>query len=188
MVPAGGHSTKGVKMPRPLRFLVLVVAAAAMLAVPLSAAAAPASTIFTVTGFEYAFTPTVGFFAGSASGNAGERGAWNTYVEHEQLGSEPPVYVTGGSFWMATRSSAGAYDWVSGTFSYQGGTITTIEPGTNCTNQRYLVTGTLENVSTSTSSGGKGSFSVTLTHYRASLLGRCVTYSASVVGKVGFAY
>jgi hypothetical protein len=175
-------------MPRPLRFLIVAIAAVGMLAVPLSAVAAPASTTFTVTGFEYAFTPTVGFFAGSAVGNAGERGAWNTYVEHDQLGSPPPIYVTGGSFWMATRSSTGAYDWVSGTFVYHGGTITTVDPGAGCTNQRYLVTGTLENVSTRTSTGGKGTFSVTLTHFRTALLGRCITYSASVAGTVGFLY
>ncbi|CAN5260391.1 hypothetical protein BH18ACT12_BH18ACT12_15270 [soil metagenome] len=175
-------------MPRPLRFLAVAIAAAAMLAVPLSAAAAPASTTFTVTGFEYAFTPAVGFFAGSAIGNAGERGAWNTHVEHDRLGSEPPIYVTGGSFRMATRGSAGAYDWVTGTFVYHGGTITTIDPGAGCTNQRYLVTGTLENVSTRTTAGGSGTFSVTLTHYRAPVLGRCITYSASVAGTVSFQY
>jgi hypothetical protein len=166
----------------------VAIAAVAMLTLPLSAVAAPASTTFTVTGFEYAFTPTVGFFAGSAVGNAGERGAWNTYVEHDRLGSPPPIYVTGGSFWMATRSSTGAYDSVSGTFVYHGGTITTVDPGAGCTNQRYLVTGTLENVSTRASTGGKGTFSVTLTHFRAALLGRCITYSASVAGTVGFQY
>lgn len=75
----------------------------------------PTSTTFIVTGFEYAFTPD-GFFAGFAIGNVGERGAWNTYVEHDWLGSEPPIYVTGGSFGMATRSSTGTYDWGKGTF------------------------------------------------------------------------
>jgi hypothetical protein len=77
---------------------------------------------------------------------------------------------------------------VSGTFVHHGGTITTIDPGTNCTNERYLVTGALENVTTSTTAGGSGSFSVTLTHYRTLLFGRCITYSASVVGTVNFAY
>jgi len=174
-------------MKRPLRFLAVVSAAVATLAVPASAAAAPASTSFAVTGFEYAFTPTVGYFAGGATGNAGDRGAWNTYVEHDPLGSTP-TYITGGSFWMATRSPAGAYDWITGTFVYRGGTITTIDPGANCTNQRYLVTGTLKNVATSTTTGGTGTFAVTLTHYRVSLLGRCVTYSASVVGSATFDY
>jgi hypothetical protein len=175
-------------MSRSVRFLVLAAMTAAMLAVPLSAAAAPASRTFAVRGFEYAFTPTVGFFAGSAAGNAGDRGAWNTDVEHDRLGSSPPIYVNGGSFWMATRGPSGSYDWVTGTFTHHGGTITTIDPGANCTNERYLVTGTLRNVTTSTTSAGTGSFSVTLSHFRASVLGRCITYSASVVGQVSFDY
>ena len=175
-------------MSRLLRFAAVALAAAATLAVPMSAAAAPTSTSFAVRGFEYAFTPTVGFFAGTATGNAGDRGTWNTYVEHDQLGSPPPIHVTGGSFWMATRSPSGTFDWVTGTFVHEGGEITTIDPGANCTNQRYLVTGALENVTTSTTTGGTGEFSVTLTHYRTLLFGRCVTYSASVVGSVSFDY
>lgn len=173
-------------MTRSLRFAGIALAAAAALAVPMSAAAAPVSTSFGVRGFEYAFTQTVGFFAGTATGNAGDRGTWNTSVEHEPLGSSPPINVTGGSFWMATRSPAGTFDWVTGTFVR--GEITTIDPGDNCTNQRYGVTGALENVTTSTTSGDSGAFSVTLTHFRASLFGRCVTYSASVVGTVSFDY
>jgi hypothetical protein len=176
-------------MARSLRCLSVALVVAAALALPTAASAAPASTSFAVTGFEYAFTQTIGFFAGNATGNAGDRGAWNTYVEHDPLGSMP-TYVNGGSFWMATRSPAGFYDWVTGTFVYHGGTITTIDPGANCTNQRYLVTGTLKNVATSTTAGGTGAFSVTLTHYRSSLplLGRCIVYSASVVGRVSFNY
>ncbi|MCA1697144.1 MAG: hypothetical protein LC749_21865 [Actinobacteria bacterium] len=175
-------------MARSLRLLAVALIAAATLALPTAASAAPASTSFTVTGFEYAFTQTVGFFAGSAVGNAGDRGTWNTYVEHDPLGTTPTTYVNGGSFWMATRSPAGTYDWVTGTFAYHGGTITTMDPGENCTNQRYLVTGTLKDVATSTTTGGSGAFSVTLTHYRASLFGRCIIYSASMAGTVTFDY
>jgi hypothetical protein len=175
-------------MTRSLRLAAVALAAAAALALPMSAAAAPASTSFAVRGFEYAFTPTIGFFAGSAVGNAGDRGTWNTSVEHDPLGSTPPINVTGGSFWMATRSPAGTFDWVTGTFVHHGGTITTRDPGTNCTNQRYLVEGALENVTTSTTAGGTGAFSVTLTHFRTLLFGRCITYSASVVGNVNFDY
>jgi hypothetical protein len=174
-------------MARSVRCLAVALMAAAALALPAAASAAPASTSFTVTGFEYAFTQTIGFFAGNAVGNAGDRGAWNTDVEHDPLGSNP-TYVNGGSFWMATRSATGRYDWVTGTFAYQGGTITTIDSGANCTNQRYLVTGTLENVATSTTAGGSGAFSVTLTHYRTSLFDRCIIYSASVAGTVTFDY
>jgi hypothetical protein len=158
-----------------------------VLALPASAVAAPASTSFAVRGFEYAFTQTVGSFAGSAVGNAGDRGAWNARVEHDPLGSEP-TFITGGSFWMATRSPNGHYDWVTGDFVDEGGTIETLDPGANCTNELYLVTGTLGNVATRTTSGGTGSFSVTLTHHRALIFGRCVIYSASVAGTVAFDY
>jgi hypothetical protein len=175
-------------MARSLRCLAAVSIAAVALAIPASASAAPASTSFNVTGFEYAFSQTVGFFAGSAVGNAGDRGAWNTYVEHDPLGTVPTTYVNGGSFSMATRSPAGTFDWVTGSYAYQGGEITTLDAGENCTNQRYLVTGTLEHVATRTTTEGSGAFSVTLTHYRVSVFGRCIIYSASVVGTVSFDY
>lgn len=167
--------------------LLLVTALAAAVALPASAAAAPVSTVFALSGHEYAFTPTVGCFAGSAVGNAGDRAGWNTCVEHDPLGSQP-TYVNGGRFVMSTRGPAGGYDFVTGTFVHHGGTIETIDPGANCTNQRYLVTGTLEDVTTSTTSGGSGRFSVTLTHFRTRIFGRCIAYRASVVGTASFVY
>jgi hypothetical protein len=163
-----------------------VVAAVAVLTLPAAVTAAPASTTFAVSGFEYAFTSTVGNFAGSATGDEGDRGAWNGSVEHELLGSTPPIDVTGGTFQMGTRSATGALDFVAGTFS--GGTIETIYPGDNCTNQRYRVTGRLANVTTSTSAAGTGLFDVTLTHHRVRFFGRCFIYSATVNGVVSFAY
>jgi hypothetical protein len=186
IVAAGSSNERGV-MARSLRLAVMVLVSAAALAIPTAASAAPASTSFTVTGFEYAFTQTVGFFAGSATGNAGDRGAWNTSVEHDPLGSAP-TYVNGGWFQMATRSTTGRLDFVTGTFVNRGGTITTLDPGSGCTNQRYLVTGTLADVTTSTTAGGSGTFSVVLTHFRTSVFGRCVTYRATVAGNVSFNY
>jgi hypothetical protein len=165
-----------------VRSLIVTLAAGAALALPAAARSAPASTTFTVVGYEYAFTQTVGSFAGSARGNAGETGLWNARVEHDPLGSNP-TYVDGGSFALTTVT-----DFVMGDFAYHGGTITTLNRGANCTNQRYRVTGTLENVATSTTSGGSGMFSVTLTHYRYSLLGHCVIYKARVVGAVTLQY
>jgi hypothetical protein len=176
---------KGVKVRRSL--LLFAVALVMALGIPAAAAAAPASTTFAVSGYEYAFTPTVGCFAGTAGGNAGDRAAWNTCVEHDPLGSEP-TYINGGRFAMATRSPAGSYDYVTGTFVFHGGTVETIDPGVNCTNQRYLVSGALENVSTSTTSGGSGTFAATLTHYRARFFGRCIAYRATVVGTASFVY
>jgi hypothetical protein len=169
------------------RSSLLALVAAAALALPGAATAAPASTTFTIVGYEYAFTSTVGNFAGSGVGNAGDTAVWNASVQHDPLGSTP-TYVNGGSFQMVTWSPSGHIDSVTGTFAYHGGTITTLNSGANCTNQRYLVTGTLEDVATTTTTGGTGSFSAVLTHFRASLFGRCVIYKARVVGTVTFAY
>jgi hypothetical protein len=164
----------------------LVALAAAALLTPATASAAPASTSFTIVGYEYAFTSTVGSFAGTGGGNAGETAAWNATVKHDPLGSTP-TYVNGGSFAMTTASSS-HLDYVRGTFAYHGGTITTLDPGTGCKNQKYLVTGKLEDVATSTTSSGSGSFSVTLTHYRYSLFGTCIIYKARVAGTVDVSY
>jgi hypothetical protein len=109
-------------------------------------------------------------------------------VQHDPLGSTP-TYVNGGLFQLATLSTAtGHVDHVTGTIAYHSGTITTLNPGPSCSNQQYLVTGKLQDVTTSTTSGGSGSFQVTLTHHRYSVLGHCVIYEASVSGLVTFAY
>jgi hypothetical protein len=170
-----------------VRSSVTLLLAIGALALPAGASAAPASTMFTISGNEYAFTSTVGSFAGTGSGNAGDRAVWNTSVQHDPLGSNP-TYVNGGSFQMATTSPAGHVDSVSGSFAYHGGTITTLSTGPNCTNQRFLVTGALQDVATTTTSGGSGTFSAVLTHYRISLFGRCLIYNARVTGTVSFTY
>jgi hypothetical protein len=170
-----------------LRSTIVAVVAAAALVLPAAAPAAPASTSFSIVGYEYAFTSTVGSFAGTGRGNAGDTAAWNATVQHDRLGSTP-TYVNGGSFAMATRSPSGSFDAVRGSFVYHSGTITTLNPGANCTNQQYLVTGRLANVATTTTSGGSGSFAATLTHYRISLFGHCLIYKARVAGHVDFAY
>ena len=170
-----------------VRSSVTLFLAVAALALPAGAAAAPASTTFAISGNEYAFTSTVGSFAGTGRGNLGDRAVWNTSVQHDPLGSVP-TYVDGGSFQMATVSPTGHVDSVAGTFVNHGGSITTLSTGPNCTNQRFQVTGALRGVATTTSSGGSGTFSVVLTHYRISLFGQCVIYNARVVGTVGFTY
>ena len=170
-----------------VRSSVTLLLAIAALALPAGASAAPASTIFGISGNEYAFTSTVGSFAGSGQGNAGDRASWNTSVQHDPLGSVP-TYVNGGSFQMRTLSPTLHADSVAGTFVYHGGTITTLSTGPNCTNQRFLVTGALQDVATNTSSGGSGTFSAVLTHYRISLFGQCFIYNARVAGTVSFTY
>ena len=169
------------------RLLSCVCIAATALSLASVASAAPASSSFNIVGYEYAFTSTVGSFAGTGAGNGGDTATWNAKVNHDQLGSTP-THINGGSLAMATVSSGGHLDYVTGTFVYHGGTITTLNPGVGCTNQQYLVTGTLQNVATRTTSGGSGSFTVVLTHYRYSLLGHCLIYKARVAGKANFIY
>jgi len=152
----------------------------------MASSAAPASTSFRIVGYEYAFTSTVGSFAGRGSGDTGETALWNTVVKHDRLGTEP-VFVNGGSFALTTRS-AGGLDAIAGKLTHHGGTITTLSRGANCTNQRYRVAAALHDVRTTTSTGGSGEFTVTLTHYRKRLFGRCLAYKARVVGTVTFTY
>jgi hypothetical protein len=166
--------------------LVVAVAAAALVAAA-GATAAPPSTNFSIVGYEYAFTSTVGSFAGTGRGDAGDAAAWNARVVHDRLGSSP-TYVNGGEFQMTTRSPSGHVDFVTGDFVYHGGMITVLDPGAGCTNQRYRVTGRLEHVATATSSGGTGNFNAVLTHYRLSLFGQCLIYKARVAGRVSFSY
>ena len=115
------------------------------------------STSFSIVGYEYAFTSSVGSFAGNGSGNTGGTGYSN----------------------MTVRGPGSSVDAVVGTFSHHGGKITTLDRGANCTNQKYLVTSTLKAVSTPKTSNGTGKFEVTLTHYRHRLLGRCVADKAT---------
>ena len=163
--------------------------AAALIATvaPASAASAPVSTTFKVVGYEYAFTSTVGSFAGTGAGDAGGKGYWNAKVKHDKLGSKP-TYVNGGSFAMTVTGPGAKVDAVVGTFTYHGGTIKTLDAGANCTNQKYLVADTLHDVATPSTSGGTGTFRVTLTHYRHRVLGRCIAYKARVSGTVTLAY
>jgi hypothetical protein len=162
-----------------------VLTVGALIALPAAAVAAPASTAFQVKGLEIAFTSTRATFVGYGSGNAAEGSAWKAVVDHAPLSSQPAA-ITGGTFSMGTLSLAPAVDFVRGTFT--GGTITETNPGTGCTKQTFRVTGTLGDVSTSTTSGGTGRFDVVLTHHRLSFFGDCVTYAATVSGSAGFAY
>ena len=164
----------------------LIMIAAGTTAVP-AADSAPVSTSFAIVGYEYAFTSTVGSFAGGGTGNAGGTAYWNATVKHDRLGSSP-TYVNGGPFAMTVRGPGTSVDAVVGTFAHHGGKITTLDSGANCTNQKYRVVDALKGVATSTTSNGTGRFRVTLTHYRHRLLDHCVAYKARVSGTVGFTY
>jgi hypothetical protein len=169
------------------RFLIAALLGVAGLANVGGASAAPASATFNVVGYEYAFTSTIGCFAGTTSGNAGDSGTWNACVQHDRLGTVP-TYIDGGSVALATSGPGDPLDAVIGSFVYHGGTITTIDSGAGCSNQQYLVKGSLQDVATTTSGGGSGTFSAILTHYRISIFGACIIYKAKVVGAVSLVY
>ena len=152
---------------------------------PSAARAAPASSIFGVSGVEIAASSTQGTFTGKASGSAGDTGAWKAVVVHEPLSSQPAA-ITGGSFEMGTVGPGFTADYVKGSFA--GGSVAVVDPGAGCKNQTFSVKGTLANVSTSTTTGGTGAADIVLTHYRRSVFGYCVTYSATVTGLVQFSY
>jgi hypothetical protein len=160
------------------RIAVAVLAASLVVLVPATAGAATKTYSFSISGTEVSATSTTGRFVGTASGSA--LGTWYAEVVHAPLSGGVGTSVaiqSGGSFGMALAQAEPAYV-VSGQFS--GGTITTINSSTTCTNQVYAVDGDLRNVSVT----GTGHFSATLTHHRRSVLGRCWLYAATVSGTV----
>ena len=161
-----------------LRWMVPVLAAAALFISPAAAIAAPSSD--SVSGFEYAATSTQGRFAGIASGAL--PGAWSVTVDHTPLGTS--ATITGGDFQLSTRL-ARTLTAVSGDFT--AGTIRQLSGFTGCVSQRYAVNGVLRDVGSGSVRRGTGAFAATLTHHRTTIFGRCVTYAATVSGSLSLA-
>lgn len=145
-----------------------------------------------VSGFEFYATSTQGRFAGTAQGQGanGLTGAWSIVVDHTSLSGCRYAYqvcgqVTGGSFSLAVTDPI---EVVSGNFNGapsagQPDTIVLVDPGFYCTNQRFWIRDGLHAVG-ATNRTGTGSFDAYLTHYRHSIFGQCITYSATVQGLV----
>lgn len=166
---------------RRLWLAALPVALIVAMAFPVSAAAATISESYAITGFEYFATSTQGRFAGTASGSSGDSATWNAVVNHTPLTTT--ATITGGYADLATSNVV----LIHGLFS--GGSVTQTSGFSGCTNQTYDIVGTLKKVTRSDSSRrGKGSFSATLTHYRASVFGTCIVYSASVEGVITLSF
>jgi hypothetical protein len=160
----------------------LLLVALVLLALCASGPAGAAQTYTdTIRGYEYFFTSTDGRFAGSASGALA--GSWDADVRHTPLcrSCTPTATITGGSFSLATP-----YTFATGTFT--GGTVQLTNPGANCSNETFDVEGILGSVGRWYSGSGSGTFSATLTHYRRSVFGSCVTYGASVAGTVSLTF
>ncbi|MDQ6791295.1 MAG: hypothetical protein M3075_11700 [Candidatus Dormibacteraeota bacterium] len=145
-----------------------------------------------VSGVEFYATSTQGRFAGTAQGQDanGLSGAWSIVVDHTTLdgcryANQTCARVTGGSFSLAVTDPL---EVVSGDFNWWGSAgqpdkIVLVDPGRKCTNQIFWITDGLHAVGTS-SRHGTGSFTAYLTHYRHSIFGQCLTYSATVQGTV----
>src|SRR5256885_16324793 len=104
-------------VPRTLMVIPLALAAVAL---PAAASSAPVSTSFKIAGYEYAFTSTVGSFAGNGSGDAGGTAYWNATVKHDRLGSDP-TYVNGGLFAVTVCGPRTSVDSGIRAFNHHGG-------------------------------------------------------------------
>jgi len=163
---------------RPALSIALAVGASLVMAVGASAS----STYFEwINGSELPnATTTEGQFVGEATGSFD--GGWYIDVRHQPL-NYSLAYITGGSFRLDTVVNGWASS-IYGTFVPYSGTVRQLSGFSGCTNQRYSVNGRLSHVGVGGGSG-TGSFTATLTHYRANVwwVG-CVVYAASVSGTV----
>src|SRR5262249_34607002 len=152
-----------------------VVAAAAL--APFAAAASYGDA---VNGVEIAATSVEGTFTGIATGNL--PGTWTAVIDHTKL--SPNATITGGSFTLNTVLN-GSLAQVVGAFAPGGGSVTLLNPGSQCVNQYYHVVGTLGNVGVGGPGSGTGGFDATLTHFRVFVpFVGCTTYFATVSGSL----
>lgn len=171
----------------------------------LGASSAEASTPHqsSVSGFEFYATASEGRFSGTARGVGpnGLWGAWAIVVQHSSLdpcfqrpSSEGPcAWIDSGSFSLAEVSPTrelvtGAFDSrLEAATAGQADAITLLRTGP-CTDESFSIVDGLKEVGSGAEHSGTGSFSATLTHYRRSIFGRCVTYAATVSGQVTLIY
>jgi len=157
---------------RLMRWIAPVLAALATL--PLLPGSALAARTYTaqVKGIEYSATATVGKFAGTATGAL--PGTWRASVVHDPITAAPKAPITGGSFQLYSHRP------VTGRFV--NGAVTRLNTPTACANERFDVRGNL-----ALDGGGTGQFTVVLTHRRTTVGARCVTYGATVAGRLTLA-
>ena len=170
---------------RAFLLMTVVIGSATAFALPADAKRPQTATYSDgVTGVETYATSTEGRFTGIATGDL--PGVWQAVVIHDRLSGTAPAAITGGSFSVATVLD-GSPTTVSG--SLTGGTVIQVSGLSGCTNQQFQVNGTLSSVGVNGErQKGTGVFGVTLTHYRTSVFGYCLTYSASVVGSVSMTF
>jgi hypothetical protein len=155
--------------------LLIALAAVALLAVMTvaSAEAAPSGrrVVARVHGIELIARHTQATFSGYATG--GLSGGWLAVVDHTPL--DPGARITGGKFSFVRSLNQLNHPFAT---SIERGAITMTNPGAHCTNQTFKVTGDLGHVDAYRT----GAFALTLTHWRHSILGACISYFATTDG------
>ena len=165
------------------RFRLVLAVVASTIAISLTPLTAVAATNYhdSVRGVEVYATSTEGRFTGQAGGDL--PGTWYADVIHTPLSGSPATATIDGGVFDLVTNLHNQSTLVTGQFT--GGSVAQTGGFSDCTNQTYLVNGTLSNVGAyGRPHHGTGTFAATLTHYRASLLGYCLVYSASIAGYV----
>jgi hypothetical protein len=159
--------------------LVLLMAVGGL--APRVALAATNSYTDAVVALEVGATPTEGRFVGEATGRL--PGLWYITVDHRPLSGTRPALITGGSVYLLTLLG-GKKTVITGSFT--SGSVVQASGFRGCTDQSFTVIGSLATVGVRGPGQriGIGTFRATLTHHQTTILGRCVTYSASVTGGV----
>jgi hypothetical protein len=163
------HGATGMRGIR--RIGVAILVAAALTAQAASVAAATEVT-YGIRGIETAATATRGAFSGVAWA-WDDYGTWSATVDHGAFDARRHATITGG-----TVTLDGARRDVSGSFE-PGGTVVLTNADPGCGREFFDVDGVV-----AITRGGSGQFDATLTHYRTSFLGRCITYWATVRGSI----
>lgn len=167
------------------RLLVTVLAAFAIGPAPTPAIAGPEPSLhdYPLAGLEIRATSVLGTFVGGAGDSSPGGMLWKAVVRHTPLTRtvDSPALIVGGGVQLQLWSQAGLSQ-TSRIFS--GGTITYAADrasGSVCGQQVFHVRATL---ATANDADDSGLLEAYLTHHRRSVLGRCITYAATVRGSL----
>jgi hypothetical protein len=146
-------------------------------------ATAHVSRAYAIVGVEVWATPTVGTFVGEAVGSGGDLAVWRASIEHT-VQTQPFGLITGGRAIVRTSDLTK----VTGRFT-RGRLVLIDDGGEGCGDLTHRVRGRLRGVTRSDANAvGTGRFRAILVHYRASILGHCIAYSATAQGTITFEF
>jgi hypothetical protein len=170
-------------MTRKRPALVSLMLAGALLSGTSGTAYAHVSPRYLVFGVEVWATPTVGTFVGEAVGSDGDVAVWRASIEHT-VQTQPSGDITGG------RAVVRTSDLTRVTGKFKRGTLRLIDDGGDgCGALTHRVRGRLSRVTRSdTGAVGNGVMRAILVHYRVSILGRCIAYSATAEGTITLSF